>query len=409
MSRRGIVLLIIMVLLIPLWSFLVWLIRPVRPVNVLIMDKTVLTLKGQEHRSFNWILTHHKYSKPDGKLYKIKQDYHGFFPIERGKSYFTSDLDGFVDAVVDPATVDSTGRGWFTKVKKPGYSFDQIDSIASSLDMVYFTDMYGMYVNEWFRDTILWKERSPLLYGGLTENDLHLLEKMKEKKKLILAEFNYYHHPTDGSIRERAGQLLNIRWTGWIGRYFENLDPTENEELPMWVVTNYMNEHGGRWPFKKSGIVLAREDDWIEVLEDSTHLNVEIPYIYTTRYGQKKFRMIKKVHYPFWFDISLPTNDKNTIVSTFKIEPNSKGDSILRLYDIPAVFPAVMESTGPSPYYYFGADFCDNPIRNGTACFAGSGWVGFLFFNNNLPERNKFFYRFYRPLVKRIMKDYYRD
>jgi hypothetical protein len=117
----------------------------------------------------------------------------------------------------------------------------------------------------------------------------------------------------------------------------------------------------------------------------------------------------KKVHYPFWFDISLPINDKNTIISTFKIEPNSRGDSILREYGIPKVFPAVMESSGPSPYYYFGADFSDNPIQYGTAFFAGSGWVDFLFYNNNVPERNKFFYSFYRPLLKKIMKDQYRD
>jgi hypothetical protein len=188
-----------------------------------------------------------------------------------------------VDAVVDPSTIDNTGRGWFMKVRKPGYTYDQLDSVASSLDMVYFTDMYGMYINEWFRDTILWKERSPLLYGGMTEKDLYLLQKMKDQKKLILAEFNYYHHPTDASVRERAGQLLNIRWTGWIGRYFESLDPADNDELPMWVVNNYRKGHNGEWPFEKSGIVLAREDDWIEVLEDSTHLNVEIPFIYTTK------------------------------------------------------------------------------------------------------------------------------
>jgi len=407
MSGRTLRIIIILILLIPLWSFLVWLLKPAKPLNIFLMDKTVLTKKGQEHRSFNWILSHHKYTRPDKKRYEIDTDYYGFFPGERGQSYKTVDLDGVVTAVLDPATIDSTGRGWFRKIQKPGFSNQQIDSLANKLDMVYYTDMYGIYVNEWFRDTILWKERSPLLYGGMTEKDLSLLKEMKSRRKLILAEFNYYHHPTDAGIREEAGQLLNMRWTGWIGRYFDNLDPAENDELPLWVVVNYMKDHGGRWPFRKSGIVFAREDDWIEVLEDSVHLNVEIPYIITTKYGREKFKMIKKVHYPFWFDISLPINDSNTIVSTFKIEPNFRGDSILNLFNIPKEFPAVMESSGPSPYYYFGADFSDNPIKNGTALFAGSGWVSFLFYNNYLTDRTKFFYRLYRPMMRKIMRDNY--
>jgi hypothetical protein len=118
--------------------------------------------------------------------------------------------------------------------------------------------------------------------------------------------------------------------------------------------------------------------------------------------------MIDKVHYPFWFDISLPSNDSNTIVSTFRIDPNEKGDSILELFNIPSEFPAVMESTGPSPYYYFGADFSDNPIKTRSAYFAGTGMLSFAFYNDDISERSKFFYRLYRPMMKKIMNDYYR-
>ncbi|MCD6346505.1 MAG: hypothetical protein J7L96_03695, partial [Bacteroidales bacterium] len=65
--------------------------------------------------SFNWILTHHKYSKPDRKLYSIENDYWGFFPIKRGESFYVIDLDSL--------------------------SYPQIDSIAYQKDMTYFTDM----------------------------------------------------------------------------------------------------------------------------------------------------------------------------------------------------------------------------------------------------------------------------
>jgi hypothetical protein len=408
MSPRLIRLLIVAILLIPLWSFLAWAIRPVRPINIFILDKTVPEVYGPEHRSFNWILTHHKFAKPNRKMYKIVKDYWGFFPVERGGDYNIYDLDSVVSATIDSSTITSTGSARFDKISKANLSYPEIDALSKELDMVFYTDMYGIYVNEWFRDTLLWKERSQEIYGGMTKKELYLLQRMKAQRKLILTEFNYYHHPTPRAIRYEAGKVINTKWTGWVGRYFDPLDPLRNEEFPLWVYTNYLKQHGGVWPFTKGGIVFAREDDWIEILEDSTHLDVIIPYIYTGEYGQKKFKMIDKVHYPFWFDISLPSNDSNTIVSTFRIEPNEKGDSILRLFNIPSEFPAVMESTGPSPYYYFGADFSDNPIKTRPAYFAGSGLVSSAFSSEDLSTRSKFFYRLYRPMMSRIMNDYYR-
>ena len=170
-----------------------------------------------------------------------------------------------------------------------------------------------------------------------------------------------------------------------------------------------MEQHGGKWPFTKSGIVFAHENNDIEILENETHLNVEIPYINTGLYGRKEYNLPRKIHYPFWFDISLPLNDSNVIVSSFVIEPNAKGDSILKAYGIPHRFPAMMESTGPSPYYYFGADFSDNPIINRSAYFAGTGLIDFLFYDQNLLKRTKFFFHYYRPMMKKILNSYYKE
>jgi hypothetical protein len=385
MSRQRIAkIIILIVLMTPIWSFLFWLVKPMRPLDVFIMDKTVLFSKGDEHRSFNWMLTHQKYSKPNHKHYSTQNDYMGFFPIERGHSYFAIDLDSL--------------------------SNFSIDSIAYYKDMVFYTDMYGIYVNEWFSDITLWKERSPSIYGGLSWKDLRLLQNMKAQQKLILAEFNYYHHPTPLEIRKPAGDLLNIEWTGWVGRYFDPLIPSVNEELPRWVVDNWLEQHGGGpWPFTKAGIAFAHEDNRVEILEIDRDLLVEIPYIYTSKYGQKEFNLIDKVHYPFWFDISVPSNDSNLIISSFRIEPNARGDSILKTHHIPRTFPALMKSTGPSPYFYFGADFSDNPLIFRSAYFAGSGVVDFLFYDQTLLRREKFFYTYYRPLLKKILRDYYKE
>jgi len=196
-----------------------------------------------------------------------------------------------------------------------------------------------------------------------------------------------------------------------VGRYFDPLDPFENEELPQWVVDGYMKTHDTIWPFgEKGGIVFAYEDSSIvEILEDSADLEIKVPFIYTTEYGEKKFHLPEEMHYPFWFDITLPSNDSNLVVSTFRIHTTERGDSILNNWRIPNTFPALMEHTGPSPYYYFCADYCDNPIPNYTAFFAGSGLVNFLFWDEEWLRRRKFFWKFYRPLVKTIVKDYYKE
>ncbi len=347
------------------------------------MDKTVLHDVGNEHRSYNWIMSHHKYSKPNKKLYSIPNDYWGFFPIERGEAFFVTDIDSLSDY--------------------------QIDSISRVKDMLYFTDMYGIYTFEWYLDTILWKERSSEIYGGMTQKEVNLLKLMKSQQKPIITEFNLYHHPTPEHILVQAEEVINTKWSRWIGRYFDPMVYPYNEELPRWVYDNYRAQHGGQWPFTKAGIVFVRDDDWIEILEIDEHLTVEIPHILTGKYGRKKYGLPKDIHYPFWFDISLPMNDSNLIVSSFEIETTLKGDSILDLFGIPKRFPAFMESTGPSPYYYFGADFCDNPINNRTAYFAGSGWINFLFWDNDLLRREKFFYLYYRPMMRKIMKTHYRD
>jgi len=384
MSKQRIAkIVIVLVLLIPVWSFVFWLLKPMRPMDIFIMDKTVLFSTGDEHRSLNWMLRHHKYSKPDKKHYSIENDYMGFFPIERGHSYFAIDLDSM--------------------------SNFSVDSISYYKDMVFFTDLYGMYVNEWFTDTSEWKERSPLIYGGMSWKDLRLLQNMKAQQKLIIAEFNYYQQPTTGEIRKQAGDLLNIEWTQWVGRYFDPLIPEINEELPDWVVDHWLLQHEGPWPFEDAGIVFAHEDGTVEVLEDKKDLNVKIPYIYSSDYGRKKYGLIKKVHYPFWFDISVPVNDSNLVVSSFLIEPTNRGDSILKANNIPHRFPALMQSTGSSPYFYFGADFSDNPILFRSAYFAGSGLVDFLFYDQTLLRREKFFFTYYRPLLKNILKDYYKE
>ncbi len=90
----------------------------------------------------------------------------------------------------------------------------------------------------------------------MSKEDIGLLQRMKDKHKLIITEFNTIGSPTPPEIRRQFEEMFAIRWSGWIGRYFENLDTTVNKELPRWLINNYLSQHNHRWPFKKDGVAL---------------------------------------------------------------------------------------------------------------------------------------------------------
>jgi len=391
MIKKIILILIILIALIPFWMFIGWLFTPEKELNVLILDKTVLDTSTPEHKSLNWILTNNRYLNSKSGPYNNKSDYFGFFPNDSG----------------------------FFKIKDfQDWSVKSLDSLANCYDMVYFTDLYGIYEGEWYEkypgispyktksvDNSM--EHTLKLYGGMTQNDLSLLKKMKDKNKLIITEFNVIASPTPTAIRSGFEAEFDMHWSGWVGRYYETLDTLENKELPRWLKKNYLVQHKQKWPFDKSGIVFVREDDRIEILENRTHLNVEVPIILTSEKYMNKYGLPARMKYPFWFDI-ISTNSKNKIVSNYTLNANRIGKKLLKEYGIPETFPAVIEHDGTDyKFYYFAGDFSDNPISLKSSKFR---WIEIIYGpseNNEVQERISFFWNFYRPLVTKIVSNCY--
>lgn len=364
---------------IPLIMYVSWIVTPKQHLNVLIFDKTVLTKDRNEHRSFNWILKHQKIINANGAYYNAKTDYCGFFPLEN-KQYKIRDF------------------------QKSDSTF--IENMSIFYDMVYYTENYGVYRNEWYMDTFR-NEYSKKIYGGLDHKDFEYLKSMKEKKKLILAEFNFFAPPTSGHIRKKTEDLFGLHWSGWTGRYFPSLLAVNNLELPPWAITLYEKQYNKKWSFTESGIVLVHSDETIIVLENLTHLNDESPVIHTFPYGQNKFGLPVTMHYPYWFDITLATDTANTIVSYYKLEVNHSGDSLLRAHNVPAIFPAVFENKTNHLFYYFCGDFCDNPIKDHFTYMNGIGFFEKLALNSKEKhDRSHFFWMFYKPLIEKILTDY---
>ncbi|NDP20589.1 MAG: hypothetical protein GZ091_05875 [Paludibacter sp.] len=382
---------LILLFISPLLMFFLWAFTPKKKINVLILDKTVLTSRGQEHISFSWILKHDNYVHSKKGAYKSDTDYFGFFPNDSG-AYKIKDFNQ--------------------------QSISSLDSLANTYDMVYYTDLYGIYEGEWHEqypevdkingvDNSL--EHTRKIYGGMTSSELYLLKKMKVQRKLILTEFNLIASPTTTEVKSDFENEFNMKWSGWVGRYYETLDTTVNKELPRWMKKNYLDQHQNIWPYKKSGIVFVRSDDRIEILEDSTHLSYDLPVIYTSEKYMRKYGLPSEMKFPFWFDI-ISTEKENDIVSKYKLSPNSTGRKLLKEYGIPEIFPAVIEHDSTDyKFHYFAGDFCDSPIGLNSAKFKWIEVFSGFSYRNDAQERISFFWDYYRPMVRRIMRDYYKN
>lgn len=370
------------IIALPLWMFLAWLFWPKTKYVIAIVDKTVLFKSGQEHASLTWVLRNNKFSKTSTELYQVGRDYFGFFP-NKNKQF---DLKGLERA-----------------------SDEELEKLSVDADMTYITDTYGIYSKEWYLAKNI-TERQRLLYGGLSSQDMLFLKKMKHKKKLIITEFNTFATPTPQNVAKDFEDTFKIKWTGWVGKYFDSFDTVQNKELPKWLVENYKAQNNNQWPFKKAGIAFVNKSDKIVVLEYVHHLNAEVPYILTRKEERERYNIPKSMKYPFWFDI-IQTSRTNKIISFYDLKVNETGAKILADNEIPSQFPAIIEHyRNDYKFYYFCGDFADNPISQGGSYFKGISFFRSLFYNDDIAaERVSFFWEFYRPMINRILRDYHDD
>jgi hypothetical protein len=381
MKKRKLLQLIIPALIIfPIVMWVGWFLTPKKKLVVAIVDKTVLTTGGQEHISLWWILNHNRFTKTSTQSYKNSRDYFGFFPKDDEK-FKLRGLERF--------------------------SSEQLKQLSNDADLAYFTDTYGMYRSEWYSRKQS-TERSNLIYGGMSAQDVEFLQDMKDRHKLIITEFNTIGSPTNADNRDKFEKMFGMHWTGWTARYFDSFDSLKNKELPRWLISNYKKQHEQKWPFHKAGLAFVHNiDEQVVILEDSTHLTDPVPHILSFSYGQKVFGLPEKMKYPFWFDIITPSLSINHAVSRFDISLNAAGTAELKKYNIPTTFPAIiMHKDKDYQFYYFSGDFCDNPIGMGTSYFKGISMFRWMFYNSDDPaERKSFFWTFYRPMITAILDE----
>ena len=371
-----IAIILVVILILPFISFIRWGFQNKKPMDIVILNKTVPTPDRLKHKSFNWILTNERFVKKARKSsYSYKKDYYGFAPTRPLKE-----------------------KGY----TKKEYRLSEMMSLPDSVDALYIADTYGVFFNDWYAG-INKSRKSRRIYGGLNQVDYLLINEMKNRNKLVVLEYNSFDYPTAEFQSVRTQEKLGISFTGWTGKYFSKLDTT-SPDFPIWMTAMYRKQYGKPWTFKKAGIVLLTEKNII-VLEEGTHLKNPVPIIITDSVNCNRFGVPPAIAFGNWFDIIDPL--ENNVISRFRIETTAIGDTVFAYNLLDNEFPAVIEDPVNRRTYYFSGDFATNKVNYLTSRLEGIEKVKGLFYSDKQNDARRFFWLYYRPLISTIFNDYY--
>ncbi|MBW3110926.1 hypothetical protein KYJ26_03670 [Bacillus sp. MCCB 382] len=358
---------IVLLISAPFW---LWQVKGDKDLDLLIIDKTVPDTTYREHKGLMWLLNQQKYVQSNGERYNLKEDYIGFVPKK-----------------------DQT------------YNIKNIPSSTDQYDAVYIADTYGVYEEEFHNKNVSGK-RSTKLYGGLTDQDMDALKDMAVKDgKTLIAEFNSMAQPTEEATRKKFYSLFNLEWSGWIGRYFPEL---ENSEVPQWVRDNYEKQYEAAYNFKGPGYVLVDENDRLVVL-DKEDIGDKGVVFSTTPNGEKLIGEKISTPYSYWFDIVEAINPDD-VVADYTLSLSKSGKDTMKALNLPVTFPAVVHGQNRQyDTYYFSGDYADQADVPGLYQTVGFSswrkWTG----SSKPDDSSQFYWKAYTPMMTAILKDIQKD
>ncbi|MEA1887933.1 MAG: hypothetical protein U9N72_12055 [Bacteroidota bacterium] len=373
------IIILVIILILPAVGFFGWFFKEKKPVDIVILDKTVHTLDRVKHRGLIWVLTNDRFVKENNRKYSLRKDYYGFFPFKPMRS---------------------------KQFRRNDFRLAELINIAENNDALYYADTYGVFFNDWYQG-INRSRHSRILYGGLNNNDYLLLSEMKKRNKLVILEYNTLHYPTDAYERYRVEELMGFKATGWTGQCYASLDST-SPDLPVWVVDLYKKKNREPWTFQNAGIILLKGENEILVLEEGTHLENAYPFIMTGTDVAEDYSVAVQIPFDKPFDIIEPRD--NEVLSTFKMMTTEEGELLLDRHFLTSEFPAVIVNPGDVRSAYFCGDFATSKLPPWTSCFGSMDILkGLLYNSNDKNDTRRFFWQYYRPLLTGMLNNYYLD
>jgi hypothetical protein len=347
---------------------LIWFNQPTRPMSVLIVDKTVPLPGEREHLGLTWALNHFKIQQAGtARPFSPEEDYKGYHPQKDD------------DHKITPIKLNPNYYQW-----------------------IYLTDTYGVYTNDVENDGEKGR-RSKLIYGGVSSKEVSDIKQSLKKGGTLTAEFNCFATPTEGYPRREMEELLGLKWSGWVGRFFDNLD--REGEIPEWLVKNYEKQYKKKYDFNGPGFAYVREDDRVIVLKEGVETGKNRMRLHFNDPAIARYNVHNDCEYGYWFDVVKP--EKGTdVLANYQLDVTPEGEKVLKAEGLSKEFPAVFRRTEASAQkYYFAGDFADAP--DVPPLYQYTGWDTFrkFFSISNSTAHMPFYWKVYVPLIKQIIAE----
>lgn len=364
MKRIYIALVIVGLMLIT--PILLWIFQQPKFMNIAIIDKTITDSSYREHAGLIWALNQSKYETEQGEY-------------QKNEHYFGTRLTNANEVEEKALPVD-----------------------YSPYDIIYIADTYGVYEDDLNQTAKRQGERSEKVIGGLAMNEWkNILDRLADdEKSMLIAEYNTFASPTAPEVRQEVLNYFEMDWTGWVGRYFEELDYRENMEIPQWLVQQY----GEQWAYSGAGFLLVNDfTNEVVVLEQGKHIDQKGIRLQFTDKGQALFGIKESPAYNYWFDI-ITTNRQDQVLANYEWDLTEEGKGLVEASGIPLDFAAVIQTERKtSTNYYFAGDY--NDVGEVPRFYQAKGLATVYRYAQRYAD-NSFYWSVYVPMMKKILRDF---
>jgi len=345
--------------------WVLWHAAPQRPLDIVVIDKTVAKPDYRKHAGLFWLLRHEKIvQRHTGQPLQDDRDYAGYQHTADGQ----------------PRIVPIPAR---------------------PTDLTYIADTYGVYEDD-LRGRPLGL-RSRLIYGGMSLDEVRTVTRSLRHGATLVGEFNCIASPTVGQAREDLSNALGVRWTGWIGRHFQFLDLTA--DLPLWIPRTWKRQTGKHWRFRGPGYIFVNEQGFLVVLVEGIDTPTPALRIAFDEDTAARYGTVRRQTYDYWFEV-IELRPGAAVIAHFDIELTDAGRRKMRGVPVDRPFPAIVRTVRPSHVaYYFAGDFADQPRVPASYRYKWlpkiRAWLG----AEHRDDQQAFYWRVYVPLMQRVIRE----
>lgn len=308
----------------PWWApHLLWRAQDAKALRVVVVDYTVPFDNYTEHVGLMWLLNHLKIPAPGGQdTWEPARDYVGYDPTDREH----------------PRRLE--------------------EASLENVDWIYISDTYGVYHDdlEGIETYSAHMDFNEPVFAGLSRGDVRAMERHVDRGGSLFLEFNSFCAPTEASVRRRAEQLVGVRWTGWVGRYF--LDLYKTEDVPHWLPRLFAEQFPGQELPREPTLVLMDRSARLLLLP-SRDKEAVMPLIELTHQGRQRYGDFPAAPYFNWFAVTRE-RPGSQVLARMLLPEDPVFYRKLKARGLPHEFAFLVETRrGASRSFYVGGDFSE--------------------------------------------------